>query len=38
MPATIRPMQASRSTVAGSPRSQMPSSAVPTVPMPVQTA
>jgi hypothetical protein len=38
MPATIRPMQASRSAWAGSPNSQMPRMAVPIVPMPVQIA
>jgi len=38
MPATIRPMQASRATVAGSPNSAMPSKAVPTAPIPVQIA
>ena len=38
MPVTIRPMQAMRTGVAGSPSSQMPRIAVPTVPMPVQTA
>ncbi|CAN5422629.1 hypothetical protein BH09PSE6_BH09PSE6_14580 [soil metagenome] len=38
MPATISAMQTSRITVAGSSNSQMPSAAVPTVPMPVQTA
>ena len=38
MPVTIRPMQASRTAVAGSPSSQMPRIAVPTVPMPVHTA
>lgn len=38
IPATIRPMQARRKAVAGSPSRTMPSAAVPTVPMPVQTA
>ncbi|MBA3518316.1 MAG: alpha/beta hydrolase, partial [Rhizobiales bacterium] len=37
-PATISPMQASRSAVAGSPKRTMPRIAVPTVPMPVHTA
>ena len=38
IPATISPMQASRSALADSPNSTMPSSAVPIVPMPVQIA
>ena len=38
IPATIIAMQASRSAVAGSPSAAMPTRAVPTVPMPVQTA
>ncbi len=38
MPATISPMQARRAAVAGSPNSAMPRIAVPTAPMPVQTA
>lgn len=38
MPQTMSAMQASLIAVAGSPSSQMPSSAVPTVPMPVHTA
>lgn len=38
MPATIRPMQTSRATVAGSFSTSMPSSAVPTAPMPTHTA
>ena len=38
IPATMRPMHPSRMRVAGSPSSQMPNSAVPTAPMPVQTA
>lgn len=36
--AAIGPMQTRRMTVAGSPKRYMPSSAVPTVPIPVQTA
>ena len=38
IPARMSPMQESRSAVAGSPKSQMPKSAVPVAPMPVQTA
>src|SRR5690606_18701263 len=38
IPATINPMQTSRTTVAGSRNSTIPSTAVPTVPIPVQTA
>jgi CPA2 family monovalent cation:H+ antiporter-2 len=38
MPATIRPMQPSRSAVAGSRKRTTPSTAVPTVPIPVHTA
>ncbi len=38
MPATIRPMQASRAGDADSPNSTMPSTAVPTAPIPTQTA
>ena len=38
MPATMSPMQASRTSVAGSPSTAIPTSAVPTVPMPVHTA
>lgn len=38
MPQTINAMQPSLMAVAGSPSSQMPSSAVPTVPIPVHTA
>ena len=38
MPATMSAMQASRRAVAGSWKSTMPRAAVPTVPMPVQTA
>jgi len=38
MPATIRPIEARRAAVAGSPNRYMPRIAVPTVPMPVQTA
>ena len=38
IPATISPMQARRTAVAGSPNNAMPSSAVPTAPMPVHTA
>ena len=38
IPATISPMLARRNAVAGSPNRTMPSVAVPTAPMPVQTA
>ena len=38
MPATIRPMQAMRTTSEDSPNSMMPSATVPIVPMPVHTA
>ncbi|MGY3459562.1 PiT family inorganic phosphate transporter [Bradyrhizobium sp. LM3.4] len=38
IPATISPMLARRNAVAGSPNRMMPSVAVPTAPMPVQTA
>lgn len=38
MPATIKPMQKSRATLASSPSRTIPSTAVPIVPMPVQTA
>src|SRR5690606_20576793 len=38
IPATINPMQTSRTTVAGSRNSTIPSTDVPTVPIPVQTA
>ena len=38
MPAMIRPMQTSRATVAGSFSTSMPNRAVPTAPMPTQTA
>ncbi len=38
IPATMRPIQASRSALALSPSSAMPRMTVPTVPIPVQTA
>ena len=38
MPIRIRPMQAMRATVAGSPNKTMPIVTAPTVPIPVQTA
>lgn len=38
MPATISPMLARRNAAAGSPNRMIPSAAVPTAPMPVQTA
>src|SRR5690606_17062118 len=38
MPATIRPMHTRRAAVAGSLNTTMPSSAVPTAPMPTHTA
>ena len=38
MPATMSPMQASRTSVAGSPSTRIPTTTVPTVPIPVHTA